>query len=102
MFETLRDLSPQQIESVVDALAADTRIAVLVDPGGVYVAFTSTETTGLPYEVDVDVVSDPVAMTPFGMVRSNHDKLMPWMRRSVMAICRRWKEKHPVPRTPEA
>ena len=101
MFDTVHHPARSQIELGVAALAKGISVVIQVDVAA-YVVFTSCEERGLPYEVDVVCVSDPLTMALVPMSKADQDKLLRWSKPVIRDFIKLWKQRFPVPRTPEA
>ena len=93
MFEAIHELSLTQINQAVDALHHETTVAVQADPNGATIVIMATPDK--PYEVDFVCVTSIETMLPQPMTLADRARLVAWAKRTVPAICRRWKKRHP-------
>lgn len=103
-FLGLVDLTPAQLDSAADGMHTETPVLVRADPSGAYVLFTSSGPTR-PYELDLVLVQDshvdsgapqlPGGFEMLAITTEEVERLRPWAARTISAICKRWRERHP-------
>ncbi len=92
MFESLHPLSHPNACAAADALEADGRVAVLVDPLGAYAMFLACTN----HEVDFFLVDEEGKS--LGISADDYTTIGKWMAETIPLLCRRWRARHPKSR----
>ena len=92
MFETIRELDDEQIDTAAKTLDKGGVAMCLIDPSGVYVAVIPT--AGKPGEADFCcVTAEPGrGFKSFGMPIESYNVVKVWTEKAWKAISARWQE----------
>jgi len=92
MFETLQNLTAEQVDDAASALAMGDLVLCKADPRGVFIAIKPCPS----HEVDFCAVtvtgSNPIRTVPVPLTQLQFAVLHLWSEKNIPALCRRWRE----------